>query len=323
MDEARVVSYVVDWLKKLPETAAVREDYVIFNGGLTPDIVAFDSGGKATYLVECKGSVNVTGLVQGIGQAFEYVFQKQFNNNLKTGKVALAIPKNIEEQLKFLEIPKGVGILLVDDEGRIFTGERRKAEKEYSFELQLPDTFYIRDVEINHLASIIKIIDDISRRNQGPIRQERILKKIADKCPRIAARGFNHLITLRSLGILDYENRLSPKGLTVLKMIETSDEKFKQEMCRLFYCFIINVINAVLLIALNKRQTLDRIEFNNRELADVIYQSWGKKVRFLNDHRTVGTVIRILSELGVITKNRKLRVYKFSKLIHPDYLPWP
>jgi len=96
MDEARVVSHVVTWLKKLPETADVREDYLLFNGGLTPDVVAFDARGKATYIVECKGTVNVTGLVQGIGQAYEYLFQKNFNKNLKPGKVALAIPKGMK-----------------------------------------------------------------------------------------------------------------------------------------------------------------------------------------------------------------------------------
>ncbi len=141
VDESRVVSYVVSWLKKLPETADVREDYVIFNGGLTPDIVAFDSRGKATYLIECKGSVNVTGLVQGIGQVYEYLFQKNFNKNLKTGKVALAIPKLIEKELKYLEIPRGVFLLLVDDKGRIFAGERRRRGKNMISNCNYPKHF--------------------------------------------------------------------------------------------------------------------------------------------------------------------------------------
>jgi len=105
-------------------------------------------------------------------------------------------------------------------------------------------------------------------------------------------------------------------------MAETSDEKFKQEMCKLFYCFIINVTNSILLVAREKGQSLSSLEFTAAELADAICASWGEKVRFLYDPRTVGTVVRILQELGVIAKAKKASNYKFIKLVHPEYLPW-
>jgi hypothetical protein len=128
------------------------------------------------------------------------------------------------------------------------------------------------------------------------------------------------LITLRSLGLLDEKNLLSPKGHEVHELAMTSKEAFLREMCDFFYPFIINVLNALVEIALERNNPLSKIECSSKDIADKICMTWGTKVRFLYDPRTVGTILRILRELGATEdSNGKIRL---KRLVHPEFLPW-
>lgn len=305
----------------MPEVVEISEDFLLFAGGLTPDLVAWDADHRAVYIVECKGSVNVTGVVQGIGQAYEYLYQKDLNRKTRTGKIALALPQEIRGELAYLDIPKRINVLLVDEKGRVFTEDRGKARAKPSPELHLPETVYLRDLEINHIATILKVINELSPKSRGYLPQKKIKSAVKKANPKIAAEGYNHFITLRGLGLIDYENRLSSKGLTALKMSETSEARFQQEMCAALYCFILNVINGIILVAAEKQVPLNNIPVSNKEIANAICKAWGEKVRFLNDGRTTGTVSRILLELGVIKRVPGGRI-ALQKLVHPDFLPW-
>ena len=85
---------------------------------------------------------------------------------------------------------------------------------------------------------------------------------------------------------------------------------------------IINVvINALLIIAKEKRQRLDNTECTHAEISKKICSYWGQTVRFMYDPRTTSTAMRILKELGVIIQKGS-KTYELNKLVHPEFLPW-
>ena len=189
-----------------------------------------------------------------------------------------------------------------------------------TIELQLPNTFYIRDCEIDHFKDLITIIEELGRKNRGPVTQTAITNQVQKRRPKIAAAGYNHLITLRSLGALDARNRLTPKGYHLFGLIEKRNESFRREFCDYLYCFLINVMNALVLIANDKNNTLKSIDCTYQEIADKICEVWGQTVRFMYDARTISTAMRILHELGAVEYTDSAITLK--KLVHATYLPW-
>jgi hypothetical protein len=175
-------------------------------------------------------------------------------------------------------------------------------------------------VELNHLESIIRLIHEMGRKSPEGLPQEKIIQTIGKEFPHIAARGHNHLITLRSLGLLNEKDLLSPSGHEVHESIMTSKEAFLREMCESFYPFIINVLNALVENAFETGNPLGKINCTSQDIADRICRTWGTKVRFLYDTRTVGTTLRILRELGAIEESSGK--IKLKRLVHSEFLPW-
>ncbi len=210
-------------------------------------------------------------------------------------------------------------MFFVSADGNLYERVRRK-QGAPTIELQLPNTFYIRDCEIAHFKDVITIIDELARKTKGQVTVSAITDLVHRRRPKIAAAAYNHLITLRSLGALDAKNRLTPKGYHLFGLIEKGNESFNREFCEYLYCFLINVMNALVLIANEKDNTLDSINCTNQEIADKICQVWGQTVRFMYDSRTISTAMRILHELGAIEyTNSKVEL---RRLVHANYLPW-
>ncbi len=269
--------------------------------------------------MECKGSIGLTGIAQGLGQAYQYFHQKALNERAQDATVLLACPKDTEKTFSALHVPDEIKIFFVSSDGNLYERVRRK-QGTPTVELQLPNTFYIRDCQIDHFKDIISIIEELGRKTKGPIAQSAVTNQIHRRRPKIAAEGYNHLITLRSIGALDARNKLTPKGYHLFGLIEKGNESFKREFCEYLYCFLINVMNALVLIANQKDNTLKAIDCTNQEIADKICQTWGQTVRFMYDSRTISTAMRILHELGAIeyTDSRVM----LKKLVHATYLPW-
>lgn len=320
LDENTVKKYVRKWLQNQAEVEQILTEQQLIPGGLATDITTKNKLGKILHAVECKGSIDIGELARGIGQAYQYDYQKQKNRLAKNAKVIFACPQDVEDSLDMLKIPEGISVYLVSKSGTLYQRKKHHVSKSTEMELQLPRTFYIRDVELNHLESIIKLIHEMGRRNPEGLTQEEILDATEKKFPYIAARGYNHLITLRSLGLLDERNLLSPKGHEVHELIMTSKEAFLREMCDYFYPFIINVLNAIVEIAVETGSPLNEIRCSAKDIAERICKTWGTKVRFLYDPRTVGTTLRILRELGAVKdSDGKIRL---KRLVHPEFLPW-
>lgn len=320
LDENTVKRYVKKWLENQAGVDQILTEQQLVPGGLATDFLTKNKVGKVLHVVECKGSVDIGELAKGIGQSYQYDYQKLRNIMSKSAKAIFICPQDVENELDLLRVPDGVSVYLVSKSGTIYERKRHPVSKSFEMELQLPRTFYIRDVELNHLASIIKLIHEMGRRSSEGLAQEKILQAISKKFPYIAARGYNHLITLRSLGLLDEKNLLSPNGHEVHELIMTSKEAFLREMCDSFYPFIINVLDALVEIAVETGSPITEIKCTSQDIADRICRTWGTKVRFLYDSRTVGTTLRILRELGAIDDAKgKIRL---KRLVHPEFLPW-
>jgi hypothetical protein len=114
-------------------------------------------------------------------------------------------------------------------------------------------------------------------------------------------------------------NRLTPKGHELIGLMEKSDESFQRAMTDYFYCFLVNVLNAIVLLAVEKKSKLAAIPVTHKEISRRICTVWGQQVRFMYDPRTVSTVMRILRELGAVEFNKSK--VSLKKLVHPTYLP--
>lgn len=319
MREDDVVEITEEWLAKLPNVASVQRKQIIISGGLEADVVGYNSAGDVTHIIECKGSVGVTGIAQGIGQAYQYFYQKDYNEKAKDAEVLLVCPEDVSKKFELLHIPEGIKVFFVSSAGNVFERVRRRHGAP-TVELQLPNTFYIRDCEINHFKDIILILEEMGRKTRGPLQVKDIENRIYKKRPDIAAKGYNHLITLRSIGAMGGKNRLTPKGYHLYGLIGKGDESFRREFCDYLYCFLINVMNALILIANEKGNKLTEIECTHKEIAEKICQVWGQTVRFMYDPRTISTAMRILSELGAIDYTDSH--VKLANLVHAIYLPW-
>ena len=321
MNENSVKRYVRKWLQNQSHVAEILPEQHLIVGGLVTDFISKNRVGEILHIIECKGSVDIGELAKGIGQAYQYDHQRHKNKLAQKAKVLFVCPNDVVKELDMLKIPKTIKVYLVSKGGTLFERKKHPVSKATEIELQLPRTFYIRDVELNHLENIIQLVHEMGRRKPEGLPQDEILDKIRKKHPHIAARGYNHLITLRSLGLLDGRNMLTPRGHEIHDLIRTSKEAFLREMCECFYPFIINVLNAVIAIAVEKGSPIDEIKCTSKDIANKICSIWGTKVRFLYDPRTVGTTLRILKELGAIEEIGKGKI-KLKKLVHSDFLPW-
>jgi len=319
MEEARVVELFSEWLRIRSNVSQIQYEQQIIPGGLEADVIGVNSSGDWTYIVECKGSQGINEIVRGIGQAYQYYHQKQFSEKAKDAEIIFVLPRDSELKLSKLQIPENVRVYLVNDDGNIYERVRRTFS-EYVVELQLPNTFYIRDIELDHIKKIIILVNRLSCEYRI-INEDLLKNEINRNYPEIAAGGYNHLITMRSIGIINYKYNLSPNGHYILDLINSSDLEFKKEMTKYFYCFIMNVLNAMLYISKENDETFKSITCTHSQISSKICELWGHNVRFMYDNRTISTAIRIMKELGIIEQTRRAK-YEIKKLVHPDYLPW-
>ncbi len=175
------------------------------------DLLGYDSAGEIVYIVECKGSTGLTGIAQGIGQAYQYFHQKALYERAQDATVLLACPKDTEKTFSALHVPDEIKVFFVSSDGNLYERVRRK-QGAPTVELQLPNTFYIRDCEIDHFKDIISIIEELGTKSKESVAQKAVTDQTHRRRPKIAAEGYNHLITLRSIGALHARNSRNPEN---------------------------------------------------------------------------------------------------------------
>lgn len=126
MNEDIVVDHTEQWLTKLPNVTNVQRNQIIMTGGLEADLVGYNSGGDGVYVVECKGSVGLNGIVQGLGQAYQYVYQKSLSKKWELADVFFVLPDDKANILDRLKVPHEVKVYLVSQSGQISQRIRRQ-----------------------------------------------------------------------------------------------------------------------------------------------------------------------------------------------------
>ena len=187
-----------------------------------------------------------------------------------------------------------------------------------SLELQIPGTFYIRDIMFADYVVIFDKIDELSFKTTGPISKEDIVRDLSDTQ---ATAYKNFLITFRTLGFIDNDNRFTPEGYRLLGILRQSKNEFYKELTRIYYPLFLNILNALIHIALKNNDSLNSINCTHKDISNAFTEIWGSDVRFMKDHQTISTLMRNLEELMFVKKIGKGGAYKINSLIHPDYLP--
>ncbi len=119
MNEDVVVDHVEQWLNNLPNVANVQRNQIVITGGLEADLVGYNSTGEIVYIAECKGSVGLNGITQGIGQAYQYRYQKTLNKKARDASVLFVLPRDVAPTLDRLQIPQKIKVFLVSTDGKV------------------------------------------------------------------------------------------------------------------------------------------------------------------------------------------------------------
>lgn len=334
MNEDTVKEFTRKWLGEKQNVSEVLPEQLLFKPaeklvseanlrGIIPDFITKNDSNEVQHIIECKGHVSLNELIRGIGQVFTYGKLKYLNKQVtKNTEIGFVCPKSMNSLIDIVQFPEGTKIFLVDEKGNFYekTKDRKKGE-DYETELQLPKTFYLRDVEINHLEMLLVSIYHLSARVKGKLDRKKIDGAVKHHYGKpIAANSYNHFITLSSLGLIDSGNRLTLKGYSMAIQAIENNKSFRKEMMNEFYSYIINVINAILIHIKNTGQKLDEFKITGKDTVTTLQENYKQKIRFLNDERTTGTVLRILVEYGVLEK-KGISKFGFNKLIHPYFLP--
>ena len=319
MDESEVKEIFRKWLINLPNVNQISPETNLVPGGLIADFITKQSNGQVLHIVECKGSVDIGELAKGIGQCYQYLYQSQMSNKSKNAEIIFVCPEDRDNALKVMKIPANIKVVYISSRREIYERIQTKPTGKYSLELQIPGTFYIRDIMFNDYVKIFKKIDSLCHMKKGLISKEDIIEDMVETQ---ATAYRNFLITFRTLGFIDNNYRFTPDGYRLLGILNKSKKDFFIELTKIYYPFFINILNALIHIAIKNGDSPNNIKCTHKNIADAFREIWGNDVRFLKDHQTISTIIRNLEELNVVKKIGHGGAYKINGLIHPDYLPW-
>lgn len=319
MEENDVKDIFRDWLTKLPNVEQVLPESCLISGGLVADFITNQSNGEILHVVECKGSVDMGEIAKGLGQCFQYLFQSQLNENSNNAEVLFVCPEDRENTLKVMKIPENVKVYYISKRREVYERIKSKSTDYYSLELQIPGSFYIRDIKFADYIEIFNKIDTLCYKTKGPISKEDIVEGLVETQ---ATAYKNFLITFRTLGFVDSNYRFTPDGYRLLGILKRSVDDFYKELSRIYFPLFINLLNTLIHIAIKNGDPPDNIKCSHKDISKAFKEIWGADVRFMKDHQTISTIMRNLEELMFVKKIGKGGAYKINGLVHPDYLPW-
>lgn len=319
MDENNVKEIIRQWFSKNLSIEQIIPEYSLIPGGLVADFVTRQSDGRILHIIECKGSVDMGEIAKGLGQCFQYLFQCQMNKESNEAEIIFVCPEDRESILKVMKIPDNVKVLYISSRKEIYERRISKTSDKLSLELQIPGTFYIRDIMLADYVTIFEKIDNLSYNTKGSISKEDI---VSDLNETQATAYKNFLITFRTLGFVDSNNHFTPEGYKLLGILKQSRNEFYKELTRIYYPLFLNILNALIHISIKNNDSLNNINCTHKDISNAFQEIWGSDVRFMKDHQTISTLMRNLEELMCIKKIGKGGSYKINSMIHPDYLPW-
>lgn len=315
MEESEVVSIMRNFLENLPDVTSVGTEFCPNTNCCKTDLKAY-AGDKIKYLIECKGSLKPGGIAGGIGQAYQYYYQRKYSKSISQDvKIYFACPYDMKKYLDYMNIPCEINaIYLTKENGEIILYQRTKNIKIQN-QIQLKGTFFIEGVKIGLIKEVILLLGSIreekkNRKDFGKMMYERYSSLSAD------THAKNSLIPLRDIGLVQGFD-LTPEGYRIYLAIKKSDKKFKGIIVEKFYPFIINILNAILQHSKDTNQKIDFVTFNQKDLEKKIIEIYGAEVRFF-DTRRLSYGLQILEEIGAIKKIIKggKKGYEIIKIVN-------
>ncbi|MFX0086752.1 MAG: hypothetical protein ACFFAU_13860 [Candidatus Hodarchaeota archaeon] len=322
MEEPDVVRIFEYHLRSFKNVSDVRKDQKIISDGLVTDLMSFDIQGKILHIAECKGSVSIGKLAKGIGQAYQYKFQAERNLEAKDAEIIFVCPKDSQENLNRLKIPKFVKTYLIGGETDIVQFNPIRARG--SSEIQIRGTFYIEGFEIKFVEWALKAIINLTNSEKNKLDRDEVNQEILRVAQEAGEESSlsdhrNTLITLSNLNIIDNNNFLTPKGYRLYGMLISNYDSYKNELVKHFYPFLINIQNALIEIAKRNNNNLTEIRCTQKEIGEEVCRIYGREVRYFNNPRRISTMLKICTEIGMIEQLPGNK-YHLIKLISP-FLP--
>lgn len=299
MEESEVVDAVKNYLISLPDVSNIGGEFTFVKNGCVSDVIAY-SNKKIKYIVECKGSGNPGSIAGGIGQAYQYAFQKKFNNSVaEDSEVYFACPEDRKNILDVMMIPKEVKkILLIKENKEILI---YKSSKKNSIEniLRIHGTTYLEATTIELITIAIEVLFNLKEEERNRSLFMEIMK---EKYPKIQDHR-NTLITPRGLGLVENYN-LTPKGYYFYGLLKRNKNEFRSELIKLLYPSLIVIINAFIVYIKESNQNLNKFIFTNKVIESQIKKIYGGEVDFFNERR-ISYGVKILEEIGVLEKYKE------------------
>lgn len=299
MEEPEVVSIMRGFLEKFPDVTNVGTEFCPNINCCTTDLTAY-SGEKIKYIVECKGSLKPGSIAGGLGQAYQYYYQKKYSPSIMLdAKIYFACPYDMKKYLDFMNIPKEIdAIYLTKENGEVILYQKTK-NLVVQNQIQLKGTSFIEGVTIGLIKEVILLIGSLNEKEKN---RKEFGKLMHEKYPSLGAdtHSKNSLIPLRDMGLVEGFD-LTPEGYRTYLAIMKSDKKFINIMVEKFYPFIINIMNAIIHHTRETNQKLDFVTFNQKDIEKKIKDIYGAEVRFF-DSRRLSYGLQILEEIGAIKK---------------------
>jgi hypothetical protein len=307
MDEPKVKFAIRRYFEKIPNVSATDVEFKFIENGCTCDVIAFVNN-KIKYIIECKGSLSPGDIAGGIGQAYQYFYQKKYNSSVANdAEVFFACPYDMEKYLNIMQIPKEIQILLVDNDKNIILYKSKK-NKSKNKVIQIEGTTYLEATKIKDIKHIISVLYNMKNRDKNEFKKMMVEKNNKINDPR------NYLISLRSLGLVESNNySLTPKGYYFYGLLNKDEKEFNIEIIKLLYPSLIVVIDGIIRYIKDTNQLLSKFTFTYKELETKINDIYGAEVNYF-DHRRLTYPIKILLEINVLSKTGKY--YSLNKVNH-------
>ncbi|CAM11340.1 hypothetical protein PA0005 [Candidatus Phytoplasma australiense] len=303
------------------------DDFIIqkeekFIDNIKADFCFYNHKNKIIAILECKGQVGITEYIRGVGQILQYQGFKEnniFDKFLNETKVILVVPSSVFGKKSHFNpakvfYPKETELLVINNQNHtlnLFNPNKIYKNKKQTSAFKKIDIcpYYFRDTRIWELYFWLKEIHNLNIISYKKIHRKKDIedniikqnKKIFYKNILLENNPRNALITLSSLGLVDYNNVLTDIG----QNIATLDlENFCLKLIKDYFQDIVEVL-LFALDELGKKQNkkyLEKISYN--QIVEVIKKEFDNQdILFLTDsqNRYISSWMNVLKkDLGCI-----------------------
>jgi hypothetical protein len=220
----------------------------------------------------------------------------------------LIMPKDVTSKYNFeyLWIPKNSGVILISEKMGTFTLlSTRKKNTGGLKKTEVISPYYVRDNRLGEIYLGLKVIEALSPRTlKGKVNKKDLEEQIA-KLVKNKGNTRNIFISLRGLGFVNEENRLTSEGERYVRM-----DYF--EFCRNITFerlspFFNVIMNALIMIANENKTDYSSIKTSAQEIREKILDIFnGNEVMYVTESKTryISSWMNILKEdLGAVCFN--------------------